>query len=209
LVAGTGQALEASAVGDQPVSISKQLAMRAFAGGTDLLPQEDPTTLIASDARRWSRIYGELVEFKNELFWRLDGKVDGLTPEAQTELRSTDLAAIVEQRARYQDRLDFWYSRHWELHGLDLDADALVARHNGIVVDLTRREFELLSFLLDHPGRLHSSEQLASQAWGDHRLSAEEVRTYLARVRHKITELQIPCRLENKPRRGYVLVFTD
>jgi two-component system response regulator ResD len=107
----------------------------------------------------------------------------------------------------YQARLDLWYMRTWDLHGLWLDPEGRMIRHQGREVALTLREFQLLQFLLDHPHRYFTTAQILGQAWSDPALFPEEVRNYVRRLRKILDELVIPVDIVNKPGRGYSLVF--
>lgn len=80
-------------------------------------------------------------------------------------------------------------------------------RHRGRDVTLTKREFQLLEFLLDHPHRYFTTAQILGQAWADPALFPEEVRNYVGRLRKILRELEIPVDLVNRPGRGYSLVF--
>jgi DNA-binding response OmpR family regulator len=73
---------------------------------------------------------------------------------------------------------------------------------------LTRREAELLSFLARRPGQFFSAAQLVSLAWAAPELSAEQLRTYVVRLRRHLATTGVPARLVSEPRRGYGLVFT-
>lgn len=73
-----------------------------------------------------------------------------LPPPAQ-RAAVEDVAIIEAQMLGYHKRLDLWYARVWELHGLWLDPDGRMLRYQGTEVALTKREFQLLEFLLDHP----------------------------------------------------------
>lgn len=53
-----------------------------------------------------------------------------------------------------------------ELDGFLLDRAARRVLLEGREVKLTAREFDLLSFLLAHPGRVYSRDALLSQVWG-------------------------------------------
>ena len=81
------------------------------------------------------------------------------------------------------------------------------SRRSGLATALTKREFQFLQFLLDHPHRFFTTSQILGQAWADSALFPEEVRNYARRLRKILAELEIPADLVNKPGRGYSLVF--
>jgi DNA-binding response OmpR family regulator len=53
-----------------------------------------------------------------------------------------------------------------ELGGFTLDRGARIVRMNGDEVRLAPKEFDLLSYLLAHPGRVQSRERLIQAVWG-------------------------------------------
>jgi hypothetical protein len=158
------------------------------------------------DARHWMSIYADLLEFKRGILGRVRRDMATLSPPAQ-RAASTDLEIIETQMGGYQERLDLWYRRLWELQGLWLDPAGRMVRHKGHEVALTKREFQLLQFLLDHPHRFFTTSQILGQAWADPALFPEEVRNYVRRLRKILADLAIPVDLVNKPGRGYSLVF--
>jgi len=107
----------------------------------------------------------------------------------------------------YEARLDLWYHRIWDLQGLWLDPAGRMIRHKGHDVTLTKREFQLLQFLLSHPHRYFTTTKILGQAWADPALFPEEVRNYIRRLRKILVDLAIPVDIVNKPGRGYSLVF--
>lgn len=151
-------------------------------------------------------IYADLLEFKRGILGRVQRDVANLTPVAQ-KVAAADLKIIENQMLGYQERLDLWYRRIWELQGLWLDPAGRMVRHKGREVALTKREFQLLQFLLDHPHRFFTTTQILGQAWADPALFPEEVRNYVRRIRKILADLAIPADLVNKPGRGYSLVF--
>jgi hypothetical protein len=171
-----------------------------------LLDGENPLTDHSADAAHWMNIYRELISFKEDLLARLGTDVDGLTPKARFEIVSTDVAALERQLGRYVKRLEYWYGRHWELHGLALDENIMMASYRDHSVHLTRREFQLLSLFLSYPNRTFAAAELAQRAWSDSRLSTDQVRIYVARLRRRLADLGMPCHLVSQPRRGYCLV---
>jgi len=151
-------------------------------------------------------IYADLLEFKRGILDRVRRDMASLQPQAQ-KAAAIDLEIIEAQMHGYEDRLDRWYRRLWELHGLWLDPAGRVVRHQGSEVALTKREFQLLQFLLDHPHRFFTTTQILGQAWADPALFPEEVRNYVRRLRKILVDLDIPVDLVNKPGKGYSLVF--
>jgi len=57
---------------------------------------------------------------------------------------------------------------------------------HGESVVLTRREFDLLATLLEHPGRVYTREQLLADAWGTTFLSEKTVDVHIAGLRRKL-----------------------
>ena len=171
-----------------------------------LLDGENPLTDHSADAAHWMTIYRELISFKEDLLARLGTDVGGLTPKARQEIVSTDVAALEKQLGRYVKRLEYWYGRHWEIHGLALDENSMMATHREHSVHLTRREFQLLSLFLSYPGRTFAAAELAQKAWSDSRLSTDQVRIYVARLRRRLLDLGMPCHIVSQPRRGYSLI---
>jgi DNA-binding response OmpR family regulator len=170
------------------------------------LEGEDLETKRWEDARHWMSIYADLLEFKRGILARVRRDVAGLQPLAR-QAALTDVEIIESQMQGYQVRLDLWYQRLWDLQGLWLDPAGRMVRHQGNEVALTKREFQLLQFLLSHPHRYFTTTQILGQAWADPALFPEEVRNYVRRLRKILADLAIPVDLVNKPGLGYSLVF--
>ncbi len=151
-------------------------------------------------------IYADLLEFKRGILARVERDIANLQPPAQ-KAAAVDLQIIETQMNGYQDRLDLWFARIWALQGLRLDPTGRMIRHHGREVALTKREYQLLQFLLDHPHRYFTTSQILDRAWADPALFPEEVRNYVGRLRKLLRGLAVPVDLVNKPGRGYSLVF--
>lgn len=172
------------------------------------LEGEDLLTDRWEDARHWIGIYADLLRFKRGLLDRVSTGLTLLHPVAQRAAHA-DLQIIQSQMDGYQQRLDLWYERLWALQGLWIDPEGNVIRHQSAEAALTRREAQLLNFLLNHPHRFYTAAQIMSHAWADATLYPEEVRNYVQRVRKILKRLELPCQLVNRPGRGYSLVFHE
>ncbi len=151
-------------------------------------------------------IYVDLLEFKRGILDRVRDDIAKLPPVAQ-RAASMDVRIIEDQMAGYEQRMELWNRRVLELKGLWLDPASRLLRHKGRDATLTRREFQLLKFLLDHPHRYFATSQILGQAWSDPALLPEEVRNYVRRLRKILDDVGAPVDLVNKPRRGYSLFF--
>lgn len=75
--------------------------------------------------------------------------------------------------------------------GLVIDVDSFTAKINGRALDLTFKEFELLRYLVDNPGRVFSRDQLLSEVWGyDYFGGTRTVDVHIRRLRSKLGELE-------------------
>ena len=71
--------------------------------------------------------------------------------------------------------------------GLWVDPASRVVRVDGKAVDLTAREFDLLAFLLRHPGTVFSRAELLDRVWGyGHEGYEHTVNSHINRLRSKI-----------------------
>src|SRR3979409_17656 len=170
------------------------------------LEGEDIATKRWEDARHWMSIYADLLEFKRGILARVRRDMANLQIPAKIAA-AADLEIIETQMEGYQERLDLWYRRLWELQGLWLDPAGRMVRHQGREGAPTKREVSLRPFLLAHPHRFFTTTQILGQAWADPALFPEEVRNYVRRLRKVLAALDIPADLVNKPGRGYSLVF--
>ena len=75
--------------------------------------------------------------------------------------------------------------------GVVIDETAYSAKVNGRPLDLTYKEFELLRFLAQHPGRVFTREQLLSEVWGyDYFGGTRTVDVHIRRLRAKLGDLE-------------------
>jgi DNA-binding response OmpR family regulator len=174
-----------------------------------LLEGEDPRTVFPGDARRWIAVYREMIGFKEDLLNRIRTLLSGLPAAARHDEMDNDLGLLEDQLQRYRRRLEFWYARQWQLEGLQIDEETRTVTYRETSVSLTRREYQLLILLVTRSPNFISPNQLLVQAWHDSRLPEESLRTYIGRVRAKLHNLGVAAEIQNRPRRGYALIFND
>ena len=85
------------------------------------------------------------------------------------------------------------FERSDKIHasGVVIDEASYSAKVNGRPLDLTYKEFELLRFLAQHPGRVFTREQLLSEVWGyDYFGGTRTVGVHIRRLRAKLGDLE-------------------
>ena len=79
-----------------------------------------------------------------------------------------ELVARVKANLRrtYVDDFNQQPGQMFESNGLLIDFDRFEIRRDGKIIELTRREFELVKFLAVHQGQIFSREALLEKVWG-------------------------------------------
>jgi DNA-binding response OmpR family regulator len=158
------------------------------------LPGEDLTTSALPEVAGWICIYEEMASVLRSVISRAEG-----SPEA---------AELTRQLAEIEERLTAWRDRHAELAGVVIDRKNHLLTYAGKSLRLTRRESDLLDFLLRHPRHPFTSKQLATLAWQNSRLSDAQVRTYIMRLRGRLAEIGLGQVITVVRNRGYGIAET-
>ena len=153
------------------------------------LPGEDVNTEDLTEVAGWIAVYEELARVVRSVLVR---KAD----EDHAEQLQKDLVWI-------EERLAEWRDRHAALAGVVIDRKAHTITYSGKALRLTRREAELLDFMLRHPGRPFTTRMLATLAWQNSRLSDAQVRTYIMRLRNRLREVDLEHMLTVTRNQGY------
>ena len=102
--------------------------------------------------------------------------------------RILELTKSVDERTmedQILDNMDIERER-----GITINTDSFQVRKNGVPIDLTQREYELLTFLASHPGKVFSRVDLMEQVW-NYGYVGDDQRTVdvtVRRLREKIEE---------------------
>jgi DNA-binding response OmpR family regulator len=110
--------------------------------------------------------------------WGFD---DWMLPRAQPAEVETRLRLVAE-RTQASRR-----GRAASVGELSIDEDTYIVRLRGVPLDLTYREFELLKFLTNNPGRVFTRSQLLQEVWGyDYYGGTRTVDVHIRRLRAKL-----------------------
>ena len=94
--------------------------------------------------------------------------------------------------------------------GVRVDAASRVATRDGEPLNLTVREFDLLLFLMRHPGQAFSRQQLLERVWGWNFGDQSTVTVHVRRLREKVeAEPAAPARIVTVWGVGYRYEATD
>jgi two-component system, OmpR family, response regulator ResD len=118
---------------------------------------------------------------------------DALIGAIKSELRGPDPTSVVSIATKI------------ELGGLVFDARQRTVKNSEGAVSLTKREWQLLSFFLTNPNQFFAAEEVALPAWGPE-ASIEQFRTYVTRLRQKLSPFKGVCEVVNEKGKGYRLV---
>lgn len=88
-------------------------------------------------------------------------------------------AGTAQKKQEERDRIS--------LGGLTLDSASRTTWKDGVPVELTAREFDLLELLMRHPNRVYSREQLLNLVWGyEYTGEYRTVDVHIRRIREKV-----------------------
>ena len=155
------------------------------------LPGENFDTQALTEVASWITIYSELA-----------GVLRAIVQASGDDAEAAELRISL---AWIEERLSRWRARHAELAGVHVDQESRTVGYAGQTVTLTKREADLLAFMLAHPDRAFSAKQLALAAWNNPRLSDAQVRTYMMRLRRRLVDLGVGNIIRVVKRHGYVL----
>jgi DNA-binding response OmpR family regulator len=112
--------------------------------------------------------------------WTVDDIILDTAGPAELDAR---LRLAIDRRAAATDQL----VDHVDIGELTIDESTYSARLSGVALDLTYKEFELLKFLAQHPGRVFTRSHLVQEVWGyDYFGGTRTVDVHVRRLRAKL-----------------------
>ena len=98
-----------------------------------------------------------------------------------------ELFARIHAIIQRSERIDKIDESCLKFGALEIDLATKLAKRNGLVLQLTSREFELLAVLAKCPGKTFSREELMAEVWGYQASGFDPtVTTHLSRLRSKL-----------------------
>lgn len=135
-----------------------------------------------------------LVSARGEELYKIKGLGLGADDYITKPFSSGELVARVKAHIQKFERMKERFGneaekRSLQIRGLEIEKEARRVLMNGREILLPQKEFELLLFLFQHPGRVFSKEELFERIWGlDATGDISTVTVHIARIRDKIEE---------------------
>ncbi len=172
-----------------------QEALQAFQSGRPdlvvldrLLPDGDGLWVCAQ-LRRQSQVPILMLTALDELEDRVAGLDQGADDYLAKPFRVKELQARARALLRRSRPLE---KPELTAGALRVNVDRREVWQNGHTVELTPREFDLLAFLMAHPGRVYSKSQLLESVWGwDERDNPNVVEVYVSALRQKLGQREL------------------
>lgn len=92
---------------------------------------------------------------------------------------------ILEDREKEQGKI-----KVFQYKNLEIDFSNRIVKKNGVVLELTSKEFDIIKMLFDNPDRAFSRKQLYLVVWGEEYSEAVDntINVHVKRLRNKIEE---------------------
>lgn len=153
-----------------------------------MLPKKDGWE-VCREIRKTSYVPIIMLTARGEEFDKVLGLELGADDYIAKPFSPREVVARIKAVLRRANSISLSRGRIWETLGLKIDYEAKKVEVKGREINLTPKEFELLWFLVNHPRRVYTREQLLEHVWGyDFAGDTRTVDTHIKRLREKLTE---------------------
>ena len=122
------------------------------------------------------------VEEENIVAALAEGADDYVTKPARPQELIARIGALARRSGLIREETETF-----EYKGYEFDRKRRTAKHNGVPVSLTRREFDLAWFLFDNMAKILSREYLLRHIWNmSAAVNTRTVDTHISRIRSKL-----------------------
>lgn len=169
-----------------------------------MLPVIDGLTIIKAMRKKGIRIPVIIITAMDALDNRIEGLDGGADDYLVKPFHIRELSARV--RALIRRPADLQLSGKLQYEDLTFDKESRKLSSDGKSVQLTARETELFSVLIQSPEKLFNREQLVLKIWGtSSEVEAGNVDNYISFLRKRLRELNSFCKITTVYGAGYKL----
>ena len=169
-----------------------------------LLPDEDGVDVCRRLRAAGERVSILMVTARDTVSDRIEGLESGADDYLVKPFSTAELVARVRALLRRARTRGDGNERRFE--DLVLDASTHEVRRGARPIELTRREFDLLALLLDHPESVMPRERLLTEAWGyAAAVETNALDVYVGYLRRKLEEDGEPRLIHTVRGVGFVL----
>ena len=151
-----------------------------------MLPEMDGYE-VCREIRQRSAVPIIMLSAKGETFDKVLGLEMGADDYMEKPFEPKELIARIKAVLRRYEIKTSTQPITWP--NLSVDPSRMVVTYHGRTLDLPPKEFELLHYLVSHPGQVFTREQLLSNVWDyDFLGDSRTVDVHVKRLREKMTE---------------------
>ena len=153
-----------------------------------MMPEMDGMTACAK-IREFSNVPIILLTAKTDDMDKLMGFEHGADDYVTKPFNILELKARVRALLRRAGTQSDESAPTLSIGNITLDLNARNAYHNGMLADLTAKEFDVIEFLMRNPNRVYSREALLDTIWAyEYRSDIRTVDVHIRRLREKLEE---------------------
>ena len=153
-----------------------------------MMPEMDGLTA-CSKIREFSNVPIILLTAKTEDMDKLMGFDCGADDYLTKPFNILELKARIRALLRRSGSVNKQSGNMLTIGSISLDLDARNAYRDGVLSDLTAKEFDVIEFLMRNPNRVYSREALLDTIWAyEYRSDIRTVDVHIRRLREKLEE---------------------
>jgi DNA-binding response OmpR family regulator len=169
-----------------------------------MLPGRDGLQVLDSIRRCKPSLPVIVLTARGEVEDRVEGLDRGATDYVTKPFAFDELAARARAHLRQADEPE---ATKLEVADIRLDLISREAERNGVSLHLSAREFDLLAYLMRHPDKVLSRDQILAAVWGyEHEPGTNVVQVYIGYLRRRLAATGKPAPIETVRSVGYRLV---
>jgi two-component system alkaline phosphatase synthesis response regulator PhoP len=126
---------------------------------------------------------------RSEEFAELAGFEAGADDYIAKPVRSRVLLSRVKAILRRGNAIPTQEPEKYDFNTIKIDRERFVVEYNEKILQLPRKEFELLAFLASRPGRVFSRDEILEKVWGNEVLVVDRtIDVHVRKIREKLED---------------------